>query len=159
MTLHRRNHAAGFVTADFGVVIKARGHPLDLVHVFNQGLAALLRQEHRDPFAVLAHIARGGVQQIALFDSWDKAPIVLGFHGRKHRAIGIFAARARNIVDRFFGRGILNRESFARKTRDKFAINEHFLHSSSVSPGLSVTDRSCPELSPAICLEPLGPRQ
>ena len=130
MTLHRWNHAAGFVTPDFGVVIKARRDPLDFVHVFDERLAALLRQNRRNPFAVLSQIARGGVQQLALFDPGNKAPIILRLQRGQHRPIGIFRTSTRNFVDNLFGRGILDLESLTRKSRYKLAVNEHFAHRS-----------------------------
>ena len=61
VALHRWNDAAGFVAANFGVVIKTRRDPLNFVHVFNQRLATLLRQKRSETFAVFAHVARGSL--------------------------------------------------------------------------------------------------
>ena len=62
MALHRRDHAAGFVPADFRVVVKAGSHPLNFIHVFDERLATFLCQERSEVALILAHLARDAVQ-------------------------------------------------------------------------------------------------
>ncbi len=130
VSLYRWNHAARFVAANLCVIIKARGYPFDFVHVFNEWFAALLRQERCEVALMLPYVSCDRVQQLALFHAGNETPVVLRFDRSHNCTIRVFTPRARHFVNSFFRCRILNRKSFAGKTCNKLAVNEHFAHGS-----------------------------
>src|SRR5262250_84830 len=87
MMLNRRDHATGFVTANFGVVIKTGSDPLNLIHVFDEWLATFFSQQLSEILLMLANLPRHPVQQFALFNAGHEAPVVLGFDGSPYSSV------------------------------------------------------------------------
>src|SRR2546422_1462056 len=142
MALHRRDHPAGFVAANFGVVVKTRCRPFDLIHVFNEWLAAFFRQQGSELALVLADIARHRMQQFALFNTRNEAPVILRFQGGYYGAVRVVRTGSRRLVNRVLSRGIFYGEGFAGKTLDKLAVDEHSAHQCSLSSRKDSSNRS-----------------
>jgi hypothetical protein len=81
---------------------------------------------------MLAHPARGLVQHLALLNAGREAPIIPSGVCGTNGSFGIFGASARNFVNSFFRCGIFDDESFSRQARDKFTVDEHFPHCSTL---------------------------
>ncbi len=72
--LDRRDHPAGAVAADLGVVVERRRAPLDLVAVLDQRLAALGGHRPRELLAVLAQAAGDLVEHLAALAGRRRRP-------------------------------------------------------------------------------------
>src|SRR5437868_7270960 len=128
MTLDRWDDAPRFVAADLRVIIKTGGDPFNLVHVFDERLAAFARQQHRDLFAPFAYLPRHSVQQLALLNARRPTPISLRRVRSTHGLLDVFGAGARHFIKLFLSRRILNDKRLAREACDKLAVDEHLAH-------------------------------
>src|SRR5437762_11660030 len=104
----------------------------------------LQRQEGGEVALMLADVAGNAVQQFALLEAGNEAPIVLRLHGGEHGAIAIFCTSAWHVVNGFFSGGVFNSEGLAGQAVDKLAIDEHFAH--------WLMSRSFPPLRSGFCL-------
>ncbi len=82
--LDRRDHPAGVVAADLGVVVEGRRRPLQLVAVLEQRLAALGGHRPRQLLGVLAQPPRHLVQQLAALAGGRARPARPGLPGGGH---------------------------------------------------------------------------
>ena len=87
--LDRRDHAAGVVAADLGVVVEGRRRPLELVAILDQRLAALGGHRAGELLALLAQPPRDLVEQLAALARRASAPIRPGLAGGGDRGLDL----------------------------------------------------------------------
>ena len=132
MTLHGRDDAPSLMSPDLRVIIEARGDPFDFIHIFDERLAAFHRQESGEFFSMLTHSARGLVQHLALLNAGRESPIIPSGVCGTNGGFGIVGASARHFINTLFRRRIFDGESFSRKARHEFTVDEHFSHRSTL---------------------------
>src|SRR5205085_3028962 len=109
-------------------IIKTGGDPLDLVHIFDERLAAFARQQHRDLFAPFAYAPRHSVQQFTPFNARRPTPISLRRVRSTDGLLDVFGAGTRHFIKLFLSRRILNDKRLAREACDELAVDEHLAH-------------------------------
>ncbi len=111
--LDRRDHPAGRVTPDLGVVVERGGAPVDLVRVLDQGLATLGGHQRSELVLMLTQPSRNLVQQLAALTRRHRPPGLPGLPGGRDRGRRLLRRRAANGRHRLLGVGVLDRERLA----------------------------------------------
>ena len=102
--LDRRDHAAGRVAADLGVVVERRRGPADLVGVLDQRLAALERHQLGELVGARAEPRGDLVQHLAALDRRGALPAALSLARRGDRRVELLGGGARDGRDGALGR-------------------------------------------------------
>ena len=121
----RRDAGAPGMTPELGVVVEARGHPLDLVQVLDHGLAALEGHDLRQLAMHGPDAGRDLVQQPRLVDSRHPTPCPLGVASPLHRPGDVRGLRARHLRQDLLRRGILDRHGLPAAGAVVLVIDPH----------------------------------
>ena len=115
--LDRRDHAAGVVAADLGVVVEGRRRPLELVAVLDQRLATLGGHRPRQLLGVLAQPPRDLVQHLAALSGAGPRPARPGLTRGRDRGVDLLGRGERDLDDRLGRVRVLDRMWWRRRRR------------------------------------------
>ena len=115
--LDRRDHPAGAVAADLGVVVERGRAPLDLVAVLDQRLAALGGHRPGELLAVLAQPPRDLVEHLAALAGRRRRPAAERLARRGDRGVDLLGRGGGDGRDRLGRVGVLDLDRRRRRRR------------------------------------------
>jgi hypothetical protein len=118
------------VTRDLGVVLEASGRPLDLVEVFDTGLAPFEGKQLRETRAIFPHPGRRVVKELPALDGRQVAPLAPCLGGLQAGPLGVVGAALDHLVDDLEGGWVLDPSNFsiALGACDPLPVNPEFFH-------------------------------